>query len=513
MKRFSAALGLVVVLAACGKKDPGSEPRDMGGDTAVADDVSIVPDGQTADDVANPPDMRVAPDAGDLGVEPDIAVDMGTPGFNDPAVVSGTRLRAQYLQAGLGADVVVGMWDVGLNASCSYATARDGNLRCLPPQRGGLAFADMNCTEPVALSTATTCPDSWLRDRSDNAVWRPTNTPATLTGGLIYSRVGVDCMSYPVQPGTEYWVADPVPSSQFVLGTIEDAPRTDGLIARTVIGDDGSRLMTAIRHEARDYDCIFDAQQRCTPAQAGSDHVYADATCTQAVHPVYTAGLPPMLIGTRLDAMQCPFSVEYFEVGVVHSAPVYALNGPGDCRPYARANNATYYERGAQVNLPVASLRLEGAGDLQAQRRVDGNGDALGASHTFWSTLTDEACEGLDIGNTGQFACVSPHRAFVRETWHLADDPGCTKPWAVGIMDCARTPPNVMAPAPNRASCVAPSVLAIDFVWERGAATGPDLYDSTSGTCLSRQFFPTATAWETGPDITATLPTLQLLTD
>jgi hypothetical protein len=114
----------------------------------------------------------------------------GTPGERGPAGVqgpagaagptgaagkdqaaSGTRLHAKYLTASDGARVFVGWHDTQLNQDCAFATASDGQTRCLPgvplltpqqtyPTATGalLLFADAACSQPFLLVGAGTIP-------------------------------------------------------------------------------------------------------------------------------------------------------------------------------------------------------------------------------------------------------------------------------------------------------------------------------------------------------------------
>src|SRR5438132_9924411 len=56
----------------------------------------------------------------------------GSSGSDLPSYRSGTRLRARLMTAEGGAALFLGWHDVGLDTDCTFNTAADGKLRCVP---------------------------------------------------------------------------------------------------------------------------------------------------------------------------------------------------------------------------------------------------------------------------------------------------------------------------------------------------------------------------------------------
>ena len=65
---------------------------------------------------------------------------------------SGSRLRAKVLDGGGGARTFETWRDTELGVDCRFATAEDGQLRCVPDSQD-VSYLDPACTEPVMLET------------------------------------------------------------------------------------------------------------------------------------------------------------------------------------------------------------------------------------------------------------------------------------------------------------------------------------------------------------------------
>lgn len=146
----------------------------------------------------------------------------------ESALKNGSRLRIKYINAedgtvGLGG----GYYDSQLATDCSFNTAEDGMLRCLPLQASVLStyFLDASCTQPLAFSEkcgpshkyAYVSPTLGCTQFRIVSVTELASPPTTL-----YTKNGLLCQSTPNPYATyrQYSVGSAVPAAQFVAGTM-----------------------------------------------------------------------------------------------------------------------------------------------------------------------------------------------------------------------------------------------------------------------------------------------------
>jgi hypothetical protein len=142
--------------------------------------------------------------------------------------VDGTRLKAEYRVAADGSkEYLAGVWyDSQRSEDCAFATAGDGQQRCIPDGAAASVFADSMCTKPiVALAAGCSAPTYVLT--AGNATCSA--TPAThvfavgaaTTPVTLYVPNGSSC--FPAGPPgsgfTYYGVGDEVAATQFVAAT------------------------------------------------------------------------------------------------------------------------------------------------------------------------------------------------------------------------------------------------------------------------------------------------------
>ena len=72
-------------------------------------------------------------------------------GSASPDFRSGSRLRAMTYVAAGGTKLFTGFFDSELKQRCTFATADDGSMRCLPEPTGTVVFTDAACAKPVLL--------------------------------------------------------------------------------------------------------------------------------------------------------------------------------------------------------------------------------------------------------------------------------------------------------------------------------------------------------------------------
>lgn len=84
----------------------------------------------------------------------------GAPGKD--AVVSGSRLKAQWRGGDDGSREFVGWFDSAIGAACEYMTAEDGTVRCLPgaisTKSVSLLYSDASCSTIAGVGVASAAP-------------------------------------------------------------------------------------------------------------------------------------------------------------------------------------------------------------------------------------------------------------------------------------------------------------------------------------------------------------------
>ena len=490
---------LAAFALACGDDD-GARP-DAGSDAGGAVDAHVSDTGGGGDDAA-------AVDAG--------PGDAGGPTYDDPAVTSGTRLRRRYVAASAGASMSVDFWDTDLEAACSFRTAADGALRCLPVDLKDVYFADSGCAQPIYQTQTSGCDSGWAFERNDGAIYRRTTMPAVLSGGFYYR--SDDRCSGPIgiSAEDEFWVAEHVPSVSFVRGTRADESRADGMVARFIAGEDGSRILDETVHGTRGYTCTFDEDGRCVVPPETIGTYYLDATCSERIHPEYASLPDPVMLTDRiLDSRRCPSDVRYYERGArVTAATIYARNVSGICTAQPRSTFYNFYRRGADIpvtSLPQAMVANEGDGPLQARRWVDTAGAPLGTVHAFWDTTRDEECEPMERAGAS-FACVP--RAHGHVIGYYFADAACSDTMQVGFSQCPAGAPRLLVERESGACQSDARIAALSAAYERGAEVGPDYwFENDFVTCEMRTFSAAESGYRLGPEATSSLPSVELRTE
>lgn len=92
-----------------------------------------------------------AADAASQGDAPATREGGAEAGSASPDFRSGSRLRAMTYVAAGGTKLFTGFYDSELKQRCTFATADDGSMRCLPVPSGAVVFTDAACTKPVLI--------------------------------------------------------------------------------------------------------------------------------------------------------------------------------------------------------------------------------------------------------------------------------------------------------------------------------------------------------------------------
>lgn len=135
--------------------------------------------------------------------------------------LSGTRLKVQNIVGGDGSRVFSSFHDATLDIDCTFQTAEDGQMRCLPLQRAQATgqFADSQCTVPFFQG----CGDLKYGVQENN-----TCPPTIAVFGLqnatqACSTVGDQCTCMQVSSGAfgNFASTGKIDASSFVTGTIQ----------------------------------------------------------------------------------------------------------------------------------------------------------------------------------------------------------------------------------------------------------------------------------------------------
>lgn len=141
---------------------------------------------------------------------------------------SGTRIKMKVLNTPDGAKVFQGSYDTQRNEDCSFASASDGVMRCLPVFRTDVAYAtylyaDAACTIPAASVNQNCPPPSYIISYVDPAACVSSiryviqaRGPEVPTG---YSKSDTSCVVSTSTGVRYYQVGAEIPPSSFQSAT------------------------------------------------------------------------------------------------------------------------------------------------------------------------------------------------------------------------------------------------------------------------------------------------------
>lgn len=476
----------------------------------------------SADPAPVAPPAPETPDAGPVGVEdasPPVPPppDAAPPGFDDPSARSGTRLRVRYLEGGPDAYRTTDLWDKELAASCRFQRAADGELRCLPLQVVAVYYADATCTaEPFMLPVQeNVCGDAFGKTPNRETIFRRTTSPKELVGEIVYYPDGAGGCTATFGATAGATVAEALPSTTFVRGAAADEPRADGMVARYVEGEDGSRYLQATRDVTRGTDCDLAFEPgRCVPSDRAPVGLFSNAGCTMPVGRHRSPSPPAIIIEHRNMANGCLAGVDYYEVGakLAADATLYGRDATGTCTPRTRDAAYSYYARGAPISLssfPEVTLRLEGTGRLRARRHADADGKPLAQAHAFWDAERDRECR-LGRFDDGAYRCFPVDSGLYDDGYF--SDVACSS-GALASYHCRAEPgPHIVRSDGSRA-CVG-DVYRYGRVYERGPAAAQVYFTNPYVPCEARPAPPSMQYFNIGASVASSVfPAVELKTE
>ena len=166
---------------------------------------------------------------------------MGAPGSTGPAgssdggatVIQGARIVQRTVKGVDGSRVLYGgLWDKDRMEACEYATAADGQLRCMPIHNlqtfNSGSYFDAACKQPVFTITAGRCPTAYgytveytktCGGADKYSFYTLASTPAP---AMLWTLDGMGrCLSTTSDPGTLYFSGAPIDVGAFVPGSVD----------------------------------------------------------------------------------------------------------------------------------------------------------------------------------------------------------------------------------------------------------------------------------------------------
>jgi hypothetical protein len=227
-----------------------------------------------------------------------------TPETNPGSVertVSGSRLRAVFVEAADGTDHFMSWRDDQLDLACSFTRLGDEQLRCLPAREeeatiNEVVYADDRCTTPLAdLAPDFTwfpgCPQpryAYAWQTGTTCTQNPSyyRVGRRLEPATVYRKEGGGCIAGPVRRYTTssgIFSIEPVELSQFVAGALEEGPAAEGIRPVYLVTADGARAIWTFRDDAGRFDCdlhLTPAGLRCLPTdRAIVGYRFSDPQC------------------------------------------------------------------------------------------------------------------------------------------------------------------------------------------------------------------------------------------
>jgi hypothetical protein len=419
-----AIVGLLALCAGCERSSGAPTDGGAGG----------MGDGPSAPDSADTGSEPVDGATGDAGG--DAEGGLGPAPVTYPALVSGTRLRIERIEAADGTVIPLNLYDTEIDAPCWFMPDEDSVPRCLPfLNNQNVVFTDARCTKPILL----------LSDCEPSGVW----TGQALWGGLGVFKVGAatvlptatwhfswdatgkaTCEADPVAPvgGTAREV-EHVAAATFARGALEtQAPAPYRLGARYYVAEDGAQQLDSLWDANREETCsrylTAGGVHRCLGdgVRWGAGTAFSDDKCSRPIwidFPDVDPALPaPTLAAVPipaavLDSSPCGWEVRVLRVTGSYAGPRYERGSGSACSRVTPAptdaSGAAYMldpaDRAAEVAPAfVAESRGGGRLGLVNLRAADGPAYELGAEAEVFDAKLGEVCAFAET--TGGLACV-----------------------------------------------------------------------------------------------------------
>ncbi len=383
----------------------------------------------------------------------DAGADVSIPAMGPPPYVSGTRLRAHIFDGGGGALYFLNWQDTQLDTACTFETADDGVVRCMPSGVViGDYFADPACTQPVAAVGCGPLPPL------ASGVVTATGGCGAAGGGVSAFAVDATTVTSPLyslgtgscQPavspvGSTFYSVHPVPTSMFVAAHESDVPRSTRLAARVMTADDGASQVVGIFDLQRKAPCgpstevitaFFDMNDWCVPQGLPWAGWFTDPQCTTRVV-AQPSSCPAPSIGVDVASARgsCEEGqVELFGVSARLVQPSQLFTSENlACMAQSPPAGSAFWATTGPVPLqqfPSVSLGLVGSPPVEVYFRTADNGAPViqetgGTAGRMMRDMTrGEDCWANRFAD-GTWRCVPPHIELNQE--HFFSDAQCSQ--------------------------------------------------------------------------------------
>ncbi len=365
-----------------------------------------------------------------------VIVACGNDSLSD-GVVSGTRLRARFVQGG-GLRSFQAWHDTARGETCRFDEVGDDTLRCLPPTDWADSFADAACSAPLASHYSGACSGEpaayvawWSGDWCTTRRMRVWTRGAVQSPTMVYLAADGMCVARAPDPGYLYYApGEEVALADFVGATAvrADAPSRIDLV--TLEADDGARQPWRTFDGELDAEC-WTGDGVCAPTDAiWTGDYWADDGCSVPLGIGNACGDQPRYVIDRFRPDECTVIVTLFERGAERTAgDVY--QGDATSCALAAPIPEPLFEVGAALPLAPITERLEGDGRLRRYVTVtdDGFRHPSVRVRAWYDDDLGTRCYSANTSD-GSTRCV-PDGAVVGSEYFA--NPDCTEPQQVAF--------------------------------------------------------------------------------
>ena len=381
---------------------------------------------------------------------------------------SGSRLRQLVRDHDDGSSEVVHLVDSERGLQCVFATAPDGQLRCMPRvdqdkvYGGILRYLDSSCSQPIASVDSEAHPVlfrySVPQGESCNQRFLPVYADVGAVtdiaeGDQIYFRNPQgDCAAATASSATYYQLGEPIPPESFVAGS-ESWTEGGRLSMRSIDAEDGARLCdvlgqlhdTELEGAACGLDRAEDGAIRCLPPGPFLSEYFSDDDCTQALSLAQSDTCRPVSYVAASAPAECD-RLQVRRMGDTVTSQLY-WDPAGTCQTFDPVDTARFSLPGPVVAADsFAEIRREYTRVGERLERGDLVGEGVRLHRTRWRDTTLDIPCGFATAADGVERCLpatDPYDGAAIFAGTRYTDPDCS----VGILvawyrpDCNDTRP------------------------------------------------------------------------
>ncbi|MEM9694347.1 MAG: hypothetical protein AAGA56_17480, partial [Myxococcota bacterium] len=414
----------------------------------------------------------------------------------DVGIASGTRLTAVSVEPSSAAPFLAWFDDTTLGVPCTFGTAEDGALRCLPTDgEYRVYYRDSFCSDPVYVAAPGCRDPGYIRApdyRADPRNGRSCYfgrrervfalSAIAEPGNLFEFPLGstTNCIAASFTPdGDWYERGAALPAENMAEGTFSPTTVSQGLGHYDIETTGGASYRAGLYSEplggpARSWATETDGRRVFVDREAQTNGVFFGGSCAfngAAIEQSALCPTPPAGVAGRFGEGEFGF---FGVIAATSDALVAAdLRDGVQCRGLGRVSDIStlrLFQRGSAIAASTLPEVVEARGTEGLVRRwnVEAGGPALGPiddGFPFYSHALGARCEPLATVD-GEWVCVS---TSVSRTFSIGyADPACTQP-----VTTSTTPEGDFLIDQNEA-CGVPLGLRVDEVYRVGEAyTGP----------------------------------------